>query len=240
MAFYNKSLNTITLRIVYDGLGFAGKTTNVQAIYDNNALRRRGPVITPEVVRGRTAYFDWLELATGTLDDDYVLRCQVLTVPGQFEYAPRRWELLRGPDAIVAICDSSPLGVKRGRIGLDFLHALRERGVFEAPILVQANKRDLPDAVDLGVMRTELGLTDSEDIVEAVASAGIGVQLTFMKALDLARIHVRKVLSTGGVERLDSSIQTPQMLVETLRAELDHPDHDAYLVTDEIIPKGDS
>ena len=188
MPFYSESTKTITFRIVYDGLGTAGKTTNVQQLHELYAMRRESDVIVPEVVRGRTAYFDWLELATGTLDDRYALRCQVVTVPGQFAYAPRRWKLLKEPDAVVCVCDSSTGGVRRARLGLDFLRELRARGVCpDVPFVIQANKRDLSDAVPIVDLRAALGLDPEETVTEAVASTGEGVQLTFYRVLDRAR-----------------------------------------------------
>lgn len=235
MAFYDQASQTITLRIVYDGLGTAGKTTNVQQLHELYTLHRNGPVLAPEVVHGRTAYFDWLELSTGTLDDTYALRCQVLTVPGQFAYAPRRWKLLSQPDAVVCVCDSSRQGIQRARLGLDFLRELRVRGVCpNVPLVVQANKRDLPDAIPLTEFRQTLALEEADPVVDAVASTGDGVRLTFMMALDLARRHVRALLHERGVGALTQEGQTPDQLLEHLKRELENEDDDAYAVVDTI------
>jgi len=235
MAFYSETTKTITLRIVYDGLGTAGKTTNVQQLYELYTLRRQGPVITPEVVRGRTALFDWLELSTGMLDEQFPLRCQVLTVPGQFAYAPRRWELLKQPDAIVCVCDSTPEGVHRGRLAFDFLRALRERGVCpNVPLVVQANKRDQPSAVSLEAFREGLALRPDETVIEAVASTGDGVQLTFMTALDRAREHVRGILRKQGVVGLNPRVESPDELLVSLRHEIETAEHEAYELADAI------
>ena len=40
------------------------------------------------------------------------LRCQLLTVPGQFAFADRRYRLLRGIDAVVMVCESTPNGIR--------------------------------------------------------------------------------------------------------------------------------
>lgn len=235
MPFYDAATRTITLRIVYDGLGTAGKTTNVQQLHALYTIHRNGPVVAPEVVHGRTAYFDWLELTTGTLDDKYALRCQVLTVPGQFAYAPRRWKLLSQPDAIVCVCDSTPQGLHRGRLGLEFLRELRARGVCpDVPLIVQANKRDLPDAVSLSRFRKELTLGADDPVVEAVANTGDGVRLTFMTALDHARRHVRAQLREGGIAALTGTPQTPDELLAFLKLELEDAEDAAYEVADAI------
>lgn len=233
MPFYSATTNTLTLRIVYDGLGTAGKTTNVQQLHELYTLRRQGPIIVPEVEHGRTAFFDWLELTAGSLDGQYDLRCQVLTVPGQFAYAPRRWQLLQQPDAIVCVCDSSEAGVHRGRLGLDFLRDLRARGVCpDVPIVLQANKRDAIDAVPLDRMRERLALAPDELIVEAVANAGEGVQLTFFHALDAAREHLRRVLGERPPTELPPP-ETPDELLTRLRTELD-AEEEAYALVDAI------
>src|SRR5690349_21561862 len=114
MAFYDARADAIVIRVVYDGLGTAGKTTNIDRIWEQFSAARQGDVYTPEVVRGRTLYFDWLELAAGRVEGRR-LRCQVITVPGQLAYVQRRWELLRYPDAIVAVCDSDPASLRRAR-----------------------------------------------------------------------------------------------------------------------------
>lgn len=236
MAFYDPSTRTITLRIVYDGLGTAGKTTNVRQLHALYTLHRSGQVLAPEVVHGRTLYFDWLELATGTLDDEYMLRCQVLTVPGQFAHAPRRWNLLREPDAIVCVCDSTPQGLRRGRLGLAFMRELRTRGVCpDVPLIVQANKRDLAQAVSIERMRAELQLVADEPVVEAVASTGEGVRLTFMTALDLARQHVRTILRERSIAALTAPPQTPDQLLAFLKLELEESEAGAYDVADALL-----
>lgn len=234
MPFYSESTKTITFRIVYDGLGTAGKTTNVQQLHELYAMRRESDVIVPEVVRGRTAYFDWLELATGTLDDRYALRCQVVTVPGQFAYAPRRWKLLKEPDAVVCVCDSSTGGVRRARLGLDFLRELRARGVCpDVPFVIQANKRDLSDAVPIVDLRAALGLDPEETVTEAVASTGEGVQLTFYRVLDRARAHLRDILAHRDPATF-AAPETPDDLLATLRDELEGAADEAYEVVDAI------
>jgi mutual gliding-motility protein MglA len=239
MAFYSASTKTVTLRIVYDGLGTAGKTTNVQQLHDLNTLRREGPVTAPEVIGGRTAYFDWLELTVGLLDDRHPLRCQVLTVPGQFAYAPRRWKLLQQPDAIVCVCDSSRSALRRGRLGMDFLREIRDRGLCtDAPIVIQANKRDAPDAVSLSELRSELALTAEQTVVEAIARSGEGVQLTFYHALEAARARLRTLLERDGVAGLPSP-QTPDQLLAELRDELPSEQDEAYALVESLTARSE-
>jgi hypothetical protein len=55
----------LVTRLVYDGPAFAGKTTNVHAICRAFPVQRRTEVYTPGALRGRTMFFDWLELELG-------------------------------------------------------------------------------------------------------------------------------------------------------------------------------
>lgn len=206
MAFYNPIDRSITLRIVYDGLGTAGKTTNIKQLHSLYSYHRRGDVYAPETTGERTAYFDWLDMAVGRLDDEYDLFAQVVTVPGQFALAVRRWTLLEQPDVIVSVCDSTRGGLERSRLGLAFLHRLRELKICpDVPIVVQANKRDLPDAVSLEEFRTVLNLDARDEVVESIASTGEGVRLTFLTALDLARARLRVLCANNQLATLSST-----------------------------------
>jgi signal recognition particle receptor subunit beta len=203
MAFYDPARDAVTLRIVYDGLGTAGKTTNIQQLHALFTLARAGDVIVPEERRGRTLYFDWLELETGFLDD-LRLRCQVLTVPGQFAYVQRRWQLLKTPDAIVQVCDSSPEGLPRTRYALRFLHAMLDAGhCAGVPIIYQANKQDLPGALPPEELAVALGLPPSARVIGAAAPEGLGIRETFIFALQAARERAREALLTRGLDALE-------------------------------------
>ncbi len=216
MAFYDDARQAITLRIVYDGLGTAGKTTNIRQIHALFTLARCGDVFVPEEHRGRTLFFDWLELEVGFLDE-HRLRCQILTVPGQFAYVQRRWHLLNAPDAIVAVCDSSPSGVTRARYAMRFLSAMLEAGSCpDVPLLIQANKQDLPGALGAADLARELGLAPDTRVIEAVASQGEGVRETFVRALLAARERVRVQLGLGGLGVLEVRSERHASVLVTL------------------------
>lgn len=218
MAFYDPARRCVTLRIVYDGLGTAGKTTNVRQIYSLFTLARQGDVVVPEEHRGRTLYFDWLELNAGFIDER-PLRVQVLTVPGQFAYAQRRWALLRTPDAIVEVCDSSPGAIARSRYALRFLRGMLAAGSCpDVPIVVQANKQDEPGALRGPEMALALGLDPKIRVVEAVASEGEGVRSTLLFALLDARERVRAQIAEGGIDSLERGNESAEDVYLRMRA----------------------
>jgi hypothetical protein len=215
MATFDPLSRTITLRIIYDGLGLAGKTTNLRQLHDLLADAHRGDLYIPEERRGRTLYFDWLEVEAG-LFEDYRLRCQLLTVPGQFSYVQRRWHLLHAPDAIVAVVDSTPQGLVRARYALRFLEETIAHHQPPIPLIIQANKQDAEGALPGEEVRQHLQLPPHLRLVEASALQGAGVRTTLVFALQGARERLRGVLQDGGVEALSTATETAEELYHKL------------------------
>lgn len=213
MAYFDPERREVVLRIVYDGLATAGKTANLRALHAAATHRARGALVVPAETRtGRTLYFDWLELLVGYIDD-WPIRCQILTVPGQFAHAERRFQLLREIDAVVLVCESSRAGVRAARIAWAFLTAaLASTGNAATPIIVQANKQDLPGALSVQEVRAELDLEVRLPILAASATGQDGVLATFLTALGEAREPVRRLLRSTGPEALPRPVGTAEEL----------------------------
>jgi signal recognition particle receptor subunit beta len=224
MAYFDPATRVVTVRIVYDGLGTAGKTTNVKQVHTLFTLARRGEVFVPQEHKGRTLYFDWLELEAGFVGE-YRLRCQLLTVPGQFAYVQRRWDLLRTPDAIIEVCDSSPGGIVRSGYAMRFLRAMLAAGNCpDVPIIVQANKQDVPGALRAEELAAALSLDAGTRVVEAVASTGEGVRPTLIFALQAARERALRQIEAAGVEGLERQVDSAEAVYEKMRLVDDDPD----------------
>lgn len=220
MAAYDPARAEIVLRVVYDGFAGSGKTTNLHALYDAFTLRAADKVWVPAQTRsGRTLFFDWLELEGGFLGD-WPLRCQVLSVPGQFALAEKRFVLLHDCDAVVLVVESTTHGVATARVARCFLDAVRSVMPGGGPgYLVQANKRDLPRALPLDALAGLLAPVASPPprVLEATARTGDGVRETFLAALDLARDRLRPLLAAGLDPRTLPPPQTADALYATLR-----------------------
>ena len=89
MAIFDPILRSLIARVVYDGPAFSGKTTNVKRICDAFPVQQRSEVYTPGSLKGRTMFFDWLEITLGKLGS-IPFRCQILSVPGQRARSYRR------------------------------------------------------------------------------------------------------------------------------------------------------
>lgn len=189
MAILNVERNAIVIRIVYDGPPEAGKTTSLRAL--SASLGR--PMTTPAEDRGRTLFFDWLEY-TGGLFEGRQICCQIVTVPGQKRLAHRRRALLETADVVVFVSDSTAAALDHTRVALEEMRTTLD-AVPGPPVgaIVQANKRDLPGAVDLATLRgalPERGVA----VVESVATNGRGVREVFVFAVRLALDRVRELL----------------------------------------------
>ncbi|MBL8265329.1 GTP-binding protein [Steroidobacter sp.] len=214
MAVIDPKDDCVVIRVVYDGAPMAGKTTSV-------ATLGRGlgaGVYSPADLDGRTLYFDWLDY-TGGLFEGRRIRCQIVSVPGQATLAPRRRRLLESADVVVFVGDSSPAGFEADR---RYLGALRSvlKSVAGPPIgiVLQANKRDLPDAVSLPQLRSMLDQLELRSaIIESVATESSGVRETFVFAVRLALDRVRELMRSGALATAPPKINTAADLLEELQ-----------------------
>ena len=89
MPTFDPLLRRLIARVVYDGPAFSGKTTNVKRICDAYPIQKRSEMYTPGSLKGRTMFFDWLEIDLGKVGNLPVC-CQILSVPGQRARSYRR------------------------------------------------------------------------------------------------------------------------------------------------------
>lgn len=198
MASYDPFDQRVCIRVVYDGVGGAGKTTNLRMIRELLATQRAIEFYSPGDVGGRTLYFDWLEIPSGSVCG-LPLTSQLISVPGQPAFASRRRDLLASADVVVFVADSSPAGVAEGRRALALLdEASAGRRV---PLVVQANKQDAPGALVGPAVAAGLG-RESAPVIEAVGADGVGVIDTFLGAVRLA-VRAIQAEADAGTLRLE-------------------------------------
>jgi signal recognition particle receptor subunit beta len=104
-------------------------------------------------------------------------RFHLYTVPGQVYYNASRKLILRGVDGIVFVADSDEHRIDANLECLYNLHEnLAEHNLKaeELPIVMQWNKRDMPTALKIEELETELNPEGYESF-EAVAINGQGV-----------------------------------------------------------------
>jgi signal recognition particle receptor subunit beta len=176
MSLVNYSTREITSKIVYYGPGRSGKTTNLQYIHGQVPEDRRGRMVSLATETDRTLFFDFLPLDLGTISG-FQTRFQLYTVPGQVYYDATRKLVLQGADGVVFVADSQRAQRDENVESFRNLQVnLLEQGVDPRtiPIVIQYNKRDLPDVMSLDEMDDLLNYRDLPRF-EAQALGGIGV-----------------------------------------------------------------
>ena len=184
MSFINYSSREINCKIVYYGPGLCGKTTNLQYIYNKTNPEAKGKMISLATETERTLFFDFLPLSLGEIRG-FKTRFHLYTVPGQVFYDASRKLILKGVDGVVFVADSQEERFEANVESLENLKAnLREQGYDydKIPVVLQYNKRDLPNAVSVDSLREALNPTGKIPDFEAAAQSGKGVFET-LKAL---------------------------------------------------------
>lgn len=215
MAIYDPIEQRLCVRIVYDGVGGAGKTTNLKALCNLFATQRTTELFSPGEAEGRTLYFDWVQILAGAICG-FPLMCQIISVPGQAVLTPRRRHLLSSADVVVFVCDSDPAAIGRAQRGLALIDEMKR----DVPLLVQANKQDSPQA--LSGRRVLEALGRDAAVVEAIATEGVGVVDTFVAAV---RVVSRQMHADSDAGRLSLDVGRAPAARDVLdrlkRAELD-------------------
>ena len=192
MALVNDRTKEINCKIVYYGPGLGGKTTNIQHIYDTTQASGKGELKTLDTDNERTIFFDFLPLDIGDIRG-YKTRFHLYTVPGQVVYDASRKLILKGLDGVIFVADSQ---IERMDENLEALRNLERNleqqgyDIREIPLIMQYNKRDLPNVASLAEMRSALNPYNAPEI-ESCASEGKGV-FESLKTVSKSIIHVLK------------------------------------------------
>ena len=184
MAFANKAINEVTVKLVYYGPGLCGKTTNLERVYGNPKLENKGKMISMSTETDRTLFFDFLPMELGTVGGQKV-RVQLYTVPGQVFYDATRKLVLRGADGVVFVADSQSTMRDSNAASLDNLKTnlrLNRLDPNKVALVFQYNKRDLP-GVDTVSDMNEYLQPGNAPVIEASAIQGLGVTATLRAAV---------------------------------------------------------
>lgn len=210
MASFDSERKCHVVRIVYDGPGFAGKTTNLKRVHEIIPPTRRSEIVTPAELKGRTMFFDWLEIE-GPRHAGVGLRFQLITVPGQIERNYRRRPLVAMADVLVFVCDSSPAAIPDTQRTFARLRASIKRRTEPVSVIVQANKQDVEGALSLSLLRRKLKLDSSVIMIAANAAKGDGVKATLNEAM---RVGVRALKGTGELGPVLAEFANPDNLFD--------------------------
>lgn len=185
MAEFDETGRKLTLKLVYYGPAMSGKTTNLMRLHDLLSPDLKGEIMTLETQNDRTLFFDLLPVGFRT-PSGWLVKFKLYTVPGQVVHDGTRKAVLSRADGVVFVADSQrSQGVNNAasfqnleenvrRVGLDFN---------TLPLVVQFNKRDLPNVLTEEEMRGRWSAAPWP-LVMASALTGTGVRETFVKLLE--------------------------------------------------------
>jgi signal recognition particle receptor subunit beta len=199
MVAFNHETREIALKVVYYGPALSGKTTNLQSLFQRIDPKVRGRLMTLDTKDDRTLFFDMMPVFFRTASGVKV-KLKLYTVPGQVMHESTRRIVLQGTDAIAFVADA-----RRSEAAPtlaywnNMLKNLEANGLDyrSLPIVIQMNKRDLPDA------RREDELSDLRAVIQppvvpAVAIRGEGVLETLHALLQLCYRSLDASLSLEG------------------------------------------
>lgn len=176
MALINVAAREIHCKIVYYGIGYCGKTTNLQYVHHQIPQTAKGDLISIATETERTLFFDFLPLDLGTVHGFHT-RFHLYTVPGQVLYERTRVAVLNGADGIVFVVDSHRDRLEENfqsiiELETNMRHLGKDLGNF--PFVIQWNKRDVPGALPTTTLDRYLNRR-RVPAFEAVAVEGAGV-----------------------------------------------------------------
>lgn len=186
-------MSCLRLRIVYDGPAEAGKTTSVESLSKSLGVS----VVSPASRGERTLFFDWSEYRGGRFGGAPIY-CQLVSVPGQQELFERRKLILETADVVVFVADSDPERLDASRTALaQLLDVCAEAGSRAPRVVIQANKRDLPQAVHLADFTTGLEGAPDLPVLETTATRSAGIRQGFVHAVRLGLARARALDARG-------------------------------------------
>ena len=182
MVQINFALKEVNCKIVYYGPGLSGKTTNLEVVHSKAPTPNVGELTSIATEGDRTLFFDFLPLNLGKVAG-MTTKFQLYTVPGQVYYNSTRKLVLQGADGIVFVSDS-----RKGKMdeNIESLQNLEENlcdygmDINAIPLVIQYNKRDLPDTYNVEELEEKLNRFNAP-YYEAVAVTGEGVFPTLKK-----------------------------------------------------------
>ena len=217
MVQINFSLKEVNCKIVYYGPGLSGKTTNLEVVHLKAPKTSVGELTSIATEGDRTLFFDFLPLNLGQVAG-MKTKFQIYTVPGQVYYNSTRKLVLQGADGIVFVADSKRGKMEENIESLKNLEEnLKEHGLsFDTiPVVLQYNKRDLPEVYTIEELESELN-TRSAPYIEAVARSGQGVFPTLkklaamvLKSLNQQHSSVKSRTGTSPTTPADSTPPQP-------------------------------
>ncbi len=175
---------------MYWGPGESGKTTNYLRLLEEYRSHKASKGYSIDTTDGRTLWHDSVVIAFDmkTELNNYNISVRIITCTGQERFLSTREYVLEDADGVIFVGDSHLSKLEENK------RSFRElRGFIidkEIPYIVQLNKQDLEDAIDVMDFKKSLGLPEFEIypdgrrvVYPAVAIKGINISECFEELL---------------------------------------------------------
>ncbi len=186
MIEFDEQNKKIVLKLVYYGPALSGKTTNLLTLHDQLSMEGRGELMLLDTTEDRTIYFDLLPFFY-VAPSGMKIKLKIYTVPGQVRHDATRKAVLQRADGVVFVADSQLSQMADNFESFDNLETnLSMVGLTleRLPLVLQFNKRDLPDVVSEEELRRVWAPTGLP-VHMAAALKGWGTLETFEEILGL-------------------------------------------------------
>ncbi|MEQ8764907.1 MAG: ATP-binding protein [Planctomycetota bacterium] len=183
MSIVSLATRTINTKIVYYGPARGGKTTSLQQVHRFIDPEGRQKLVSFKTEGDTTLFFDFLPIDLIDVAG-YQVKIQGYTVPGQVKYNSTRRAVLTSADAVVFVVDSGPDRLEASQKSFENLFENLEKVGLEiesTPIVLQYNKRDLPNALALDELRAVFNPERRYAEFETSALRGDGIWPAFCR-----------------------------------------------------------
>lgn len=207
MAELDETKNRLTIKLVFYGPAMSGKTTNLTRLHDMLAPELIGDMMILETEGDRTLFFDLFPFGF-TAPSGLLIKMKLFTVPGQVIHDGTRKAILSRADGLIFVADSLNNQAVNNAASFENLVAnIKTLGLNLAtlPLVVQFNKRDLPDIVPEQEVAARWSRT-SWPLVFASALAGDGVLETFDRLLEQVYDNMDAQFSLGSEHGLSQNL----------------------------------
>ncbi|MFW9971167.1 MAG: ATP/GTP-binding protein [Candidatus Odinarchaeota archaeon] len=188
---------TISIKIVYFGPAFSGKTTSIKALFSH--FGKSQALHSIESTVNRTLFFDY-----GTVtfqNQEWRLKLHIYTTTGQDFYFVTRPITLRAVDGIIFVLDSQEKVYDRNLASWQELISYFRESLKEIPIIIAFNKQDLPNKFSSKRFLDEIQFNKFKNVERrfTIAISGEGV-------LDCIEDILRFILSKYYKHKLVSTV----------------------------------
>ncbi|WP_026842588.1 GTP-binding protein [Citrifermentans bremense] len=194
MIEYDENEKRMVLKLVYYGPALSGKTTNLLQLHECLIRQGRGELMLLDTTGDRTIYFDLLPFFL-TAPSGLRIKVKVYTVPGQVCHDATRKAVLQRSDGVAFIADSKLSELESNFASFDNLERnLAQTGldIETIPLVIQFNKRDLPDCLpESDIIRTWQPTGIPVLMASAIEGAGVIETFTALVGLVFDRIDQR-------------------------------------------------